>query len=238
MTSKLNGRNKIMTLNTWAVSILRYGAGTLKWNTNELQEMDRKTRKFMTMNKELHPRSDVARLYVSQKNGGRGLIGCENNVKSEKNGLGWYVKNNIEPLLVAVRTSRTITHEETVDPKEFKKTKEEQRKNEWTAKRMHGQFARDMEDKDKNNTWRWMRKSDLKGCTKALICSAQEQFIQTNYIKYIIDKTALSPLCRMCGTRNETISHIVSECGKLAQKEYKRRHDIVGGVYIGSFVRS
>ena len=165
---KLNGRNKIMALNTWAVSILRYGAGILKWNKNELQEMDRKTRKFMTMNKELHPRSDVARLYVSRKNGGKGLIGCENNVKSEKNGLGWYVKNNIEPLLVAVRTSRTV-HEETVNPKEFKKTKEEQTKNEWTAKRMDVQFTRDMEDKDKNNTWRWMKKSDLKRCTKVLL---------------------------------------------------------------------
>ena len=32
----------------------------------------------------------------------------------------------------------------------------------------------------------------------------------------------------MCGTRNETISHIMSECGKLAQKEYKRRHDGIG----------
>ena len=29
----------------------------------------------MRMNKELHPRSDVARLYVSRKYGGRGLIG-------------------------------------------------------------------------------------------------------------------------------------------------------------------
>ena len=73
-----------------------------------------------------------------------------------------------------------------------------------------------------------MRKSDLKGCTEALICSAQEQSIRTNYIKYNIDKTAESPLCRMCGTRNETISHIVSEYDKLAQKEYKRRHDSVG----------
>ena len=146
----------------------------------------------------------------------------------EENGLGWYVKNNIQPLLAAVRTRRTIIHEETVDPKEFKKIKEEQRKNEWTAKRMHGQFARDMEDKDKNKTWRWMRKSDLKGCTVTLICSAQEPSIRTNYIKYNIDKTAESLLCRMCGTRNEAISHIVSECGKLAQKEYKRRHDIVG----------
>ena len=64
----------------------------------------------------------------------------------------------MEPLLVAVRISITITHEERVDPKEFKKTKEEQRKNEWTAKRMHGQFSREMEEKDKNNTWRWMKK--------------------------------------------------------------------------------
>ena len=138
------------------------------------------------------------------------------------------VHQNREPLLAAVRTSRTITQEETVDRKEFKKSKEEQRKNEWTAKRMHGQSARDMEDKDKSNTWKWMRKSDLKGCTEALICSAQKQSIRTNYIKYNIGKTAELPLCRMGGKRNETISHIVSECGKLAQKEYKRRHDSVG----------
>ena len=78
-----------------------------------------------------------------QENDGRGLIGCENSVKSAENGLGCYDKNNIAPLLVAVRTSRTITHEETVDPKEFKKTKGEQRKNEWAAKRMHGKFAGD-----------------------------------------------------------------------------------------------
>ena len=100
----------------------------LKWYKNELQEMDRKTRKFMAMNEELYPGSDVARLNVSRKNGRRGLIGCENSVESKENYLEWYVKNNMKPLLVAVRTSRTITHKETVDPKEFKKTKEKQRK--------------------------------------------------------------------------------------------------------------
>ena len=94
LKSKMNGRNKIMTLNTWAVS-LRYGAEIFNWNKNELQEMGRKTKKFMTMNKELHPRSDVKRLYVSRRNGGRGLIGCENSVKSKENGPGWYIKNNI-----------------------------------------------------------------------------------------------------------------------------------------------
>ena len=58
-------------------------------------------------------------------------------MRSGENSLGWYVKNNIELLLVPVRTSRTVKHKKAVHPKEFKKTKEKQRKNEWTAKRMH-----------------------------------------------------------------------------------------------------
>ena len=29
----------------------------------------------------------------------------------------------------------------------------------------------------------------------------------------------------MCGEKGETINHIISECNKPAQKEYKRRHD-------------
>ena len=34
--------------------------------------------------------------------------------------------------------------------------------------------------------------------------------------------------CRLCGDRDETINHIISECSKLAQKENKTRHDWVG----------
>ena len=31
----------------------------------------------------------------------------------------------------------------------------------------------------------------------------------------------------MCGNKGETVQHIICECEKLAQKEYKRRHDNV-----------
>ena len=51
MKSKLNGRNKIKAGNTWAVSLLQYGGGVIGWTKEELQSMDRKTRKVMTMNK-------------------------------------------------------------------------------------------------------------------------------------------------------------------------------------------
>ena len=53
-------------------------------------------------------------------------------------------------------------------------------------------IVRDMEDKDKNNIWRWIRKSYLKGCIEALIFSPQEQSLRTNYIKHNIDKIAES----------------------------------------------
>ena len=43
-----------------------------------------------------------------------------------------------------------------------------------------------------------------------------------------IDKTQQNSKCTLCV--DETINHIISECSKLAQKEYKSRLDWVGKV--------
>ena len=44
MSSKLNGRNKIKAVNTWAAALLRYSRGVIRRQKNELQNMDRMTR--------------------------------------------------------------------------------------------------------------------------------------------------------------------------------------------------
>ena len=106
--SRLNGRNKIMAINKWAVSLRRYSAGIVKWTKSRLDEIDRKTRKILTINKELHPMSDFDMLHVFRMEGGRGLIGCKMCVKAEKNSLGWYVKHHIKLLIVADRISNTV----------------------------------------------------------------------------------------------------------------------------------
>ena len=31
--------------------------------------------------------------------------------------------------------------------------------------------------------------------------------------------------CRLCGDRDKMINHIISDCSKLAQREYKTRHN-------------
>ena len=60
--------------------------------------------------------------------------------------------------------------------------------------------------------------------------AAQNSAIRTNHIKARIDKNQQNSKCRLCGDRDETINHIISECSKLAQKEYKTRHDWMGKV--------
>ena len=37
LRSKLNGKNKIKAINSWAVAIMRYGAGVLEWRFDELK---------------------------------------------------------------------------------------------------------------------------------------------------------------------------------------------------------
>ena len=224
-----NNNNNIKAANTWAVSLMRYGAGKIEWNKEELQEKDRKSGKIRTMNKELQARSDVFRIYVPRKKGGRGLISGESCVKREENNLSWYVRNSEEALLRKVGDSNVVNISEAVDPKEYKVDEVKETENEWKQKRLHGQYVREKEGIDWDRTWQWIAKGDLKGCTEALICSAQEQALRTNYTRFHIDHTAESPLCRMCGSKEETVAHVVGECGKLAQTEYKGRHENMAG---------
>ena len=59
LKSKLNGKNKIQAINTCAVALLRYGAGIINWKVDELRNIDRTTRKTLTMYVMLHPKSDI-----------------------------------------------------------------------------------------------------------------------------------------------------------------------------------
>ena len=64
LKSKLNDKNKIQAINSWAVALLRYGAGIINWKVDELEKMNRTTRKTLAMYGALHPKSDIDRLYL------------------------------------------------------------------------------------------------------------------------------------------------------------------------------
>ena len=74
------------------------------------------------------------------------------------------------------------------------------------------------------------KKGNLKRKIEFLLTAAQNNAIRTDHIKAKIDKTQQNSKCRLWGDGDEMINHIKSECSKLAQKEYKTRHDWVGKV--------
>ena len=104
------------------------------------------------------------------------------------------------------------------------------RKQTREGKQLYGRFKRLINNISHDKTWAWLRKRNFKRETESLLIAAQDSAIRTNHIKTRIDKTQQNSKCRLCGDRDETINHIISECSKLAQREYKARHDWVGKV--------
>ena len=57
--------------------------------------------------------------------------------------------------------------------------------------------------------------------TEGMIMAAQDQVLRTRYIR----GTNISPICKKCNHKDETINHIASERPALVQNQYKKRHD-------------
>ena len=82
LETKLNSRNLIKGINTWAVLSLDIPDPFASGPERNLNKWTKGQEKLMTMHKALHPRDDVDRLYVSRKEGGRGLASIEDSVNT------------------------------------------------------------------------------------------------------------------------------------------------------------
>ena len=143
LKSKLSAKNKIIAIDTWA-ALLRYGAGIMKWTTEESTSLDRKTRKVLILQGTFPPKSDVDRLYLLRQLGGRRLISCKGCVLVEENSLDWYLKNSVGPLLEKVKEVSIIETEQSKEKTTYKKETSDFFENAWKNEEMCGQFKSDM----------------------------------------------------------------------------------------------
>ena len=156
------------------------------------------------MHKALHPRDDVDRLYVSRKDEGRELPSIEDSVDASIQRLKDYIQKHDGGLITAIRndTDNTMDNRMTIT-----------RKQKWEGNQLYGRFKR-LINISPDKTWTWLRKGNFKRETKSLLIAAQNNAVRTNHIKATIDKTQQNSKCRLCGDRDETINHIISECSK------------------------
>ena len=107
----------------------------------------------MTMHKALHPRDDVDRLYVSRKEGGRGLDSIEDTVDASIQRLEDYIEKHERGLIKTIRNDMDNTIDERMTTT---------RKQKWEGKQLYGHFKRLINNISRQKTWTWLRKGKLK----------------------------------------------------------------------------
>ena len=228
LQTKLTSRNLFLALNTYAVPLLRYSGGIVKWTQAELKHLDVCTRKLLTMFGGFSRNGDVDRLYVPRRIGGRGLVSAHYVVEHEKRNLFSYVHNSND-LYMNLVVATLPEYDESAD--EFKHRVVNDHCIAWREKPLHGQFLRQTSDLTCPKTqWCWLKSGKFTKELEGLIFAAQEQALSTNAIRSSIYMLPSSPTCRLCGVSDETVDHLTSCCSFLVQREYKKRHDKVASM--------
>ena len=95
----------------------------------------------------------------------------------------------------------------------------------FTEKSLHGKFRKGTEAIVDKRSWEWLKMGYMKKGTEVIITVAQDQALQTNWIKRaIIKQEDISPKSRLCQTEDESVMHTASGCEGLAKRQYKIRH--------------
>ena len=107
LNSELNARNRIVAINTLAVPVVLYSYGIIDWKLNEIQDLDKMTRKQLCMNQMLAKKADVDRTYLPCQEGGRSLMNLEKEYKATMVGLHKYMTNKEDSWIQAVLRHHT-----------------------------------------------------------------------------------------------------------------------------------
>ena len=188
LETKLSSRNLIKGINTCAVPLVRSSGPFLKWTREELKKWTKgKKKQLMTMHKALHPRDDVDILYVSRKEGGRGLASIEDTVHASIQRLEDNIEKHERGLITTIinYTDNTINERMTTT-----------RKQKWEGKQLYGRFKRLINNISHQKTSTWLRKGNLERETESLLIAAQDNAIRTNHINARIDKAQQNSKCR------------------------------------------
>jgi hypothetical protein len=231
LKTELNGKNKITAINAFAIPVLSYSFGIINWTIAELQNLDRKTRKLLTLHRQHHPKAAIERLYLPRRDGGRGLLNIEGLHQRSMVSLQSFVdekKGRLRTMLGETR--RFVKASSPTDPEDVKKTQRATFLQRWHDKPLHGQHAKVVEKPcvDKNFSYQWLSRAGLKGETEGTIFAVQDQTIRTRYYERHVMGKEVNDTCRACQQHPETIHHIVSGCPALAANTYIERHDNVG----------
>ena len=256
-TSFLYARFKVQATNSFCVPLLSYGFGIVDWTTAEISQFDILVRKTMVASNSLHPRSAVERLYLPHHSGGRGLSNIEDLYRRRVIMLAHHLRTSDDALVrmcylldtslpprksVCSRADAYVAAL-SVDGDLAQATADElknlvcdrQRLCRWDilrGKPLHGKFVNwcCSNPIDVSRSFRWLGEF-LHGESESTIFAIQDQVIRTRvYEAKIMHVSIPTLMCRLCGSHEETIQHLMAGCPMLAPTSYLHRHNLVARV--------
>lgn len=236
----LNSRNMITAINTYAVPIITYSAGIVKWSSTDLESLERKVRTLMTKYRQHHPKSAIERLVIPRDKGGRGLISIQNLVEKQNRNLFTYFSekapsSSLHSAILHADDNFTPVNMKNTNPLEqLTQSSQQNHFDSWKSKPLHGRHPNELyaSNIDLLVSNSWLSFGNLFPETEGFMVAIQDQVLPTrNYLKFIVkDQNIVTDDCRRCGAQHETIQHILAGCTVLVSEGYKRRHDNIGKI--------
>ena len=249
-SSQLNARNLVKAINTFAIPVILYSLCIVEWTKAEIEELDRQTRQALFKAHARHPKDSAARVHLPRDMGGRGILSFRDLLDRTRVRVARYLQAHPNvPLLAAVKRhhdndvapSKSVTRQasrllgeldlpdlETATKVIVKKAVALRCLAVIQGKPLHGQFWRRASDAglDLGLSFRWLKSPTIRPATEGLLLAVQDQAIATRHYQVtVIGRGDVVDICRVCGTRGETVDHIVACCPALAKTLYIERHD-------------
>ncbi|XP_066904374.1 uncharacterized protein [Halyomorpha halys] len=234
LKTQLSGKHKIKIINTWVIPALSYSFGILQWSNTSLPEIARLVKTTLTQERVHHPISSKSRLYLSRKEGGRGLINIEEACNKQELSLRQYFHSKITSVYQAIVTmDHGLTALNLSKADELNIVSEKERLAELKSKSLHGRFYSQLNEAsiDKERSVEWLTARRLFSETEGFVVAIQDQVIATrSYRNHVLKDATASDKCRLCSVALESIQHITGGCGLLAGTEYLQRHNHVAKI--------
>ena len=107
--SQLSTKHKVNAINQMALPVLNYGFGVIDWPQKDIDNLDVKTRKILTMHGILYRNQCFDRVYLPRREGGVGLIEINDALRSTIINLSQYIEKTKDPLLQLVKAHHQNT---------------------------------------------------------------------------------------------------------------------------------
>ena len=239
--------------------------GLLDWTIDEIDSIDKKTRKILTMTGNFHKNSDIDRFYMPRKLGGRGIkeimAAYECRIVSAKQHLTQNKKNNkyLSKVIESeengiIRIANELIKQSNIEVNENLSTRDvgqlyqqyviNTKSQKFTEKQMHGYLFKKVKEQDQiDKSTSWTTDKYITSHFEGYAFAIHEQEINTKDLQYRRDiKSGKTPWqnnkCRLCNYCVEDITHVISSCSKMSSRYYlPLRHDVIAKTVYNEILR-